>query len=150
LEQERLRRIDEAERAKKERAERQAWEAKIAQVDRLTPEDKVVDESYPTLKLIAEIYRGVACIAGIVGIIGLLAIVGSDHILVEAKVIASVLIVVSVVVAILALILASESIELFLNMADDIRVSKALLKRVAYPPENQPPDSPAGGEQKGS
>ncbi len=89
---------------------------------------------YPVLSSLAVLYRVAAGIAAVAGFIGLIAIFNSgapDG----AKAIASVVTVVSTVGAILALVLAAESIELFLNMAhdiknmaDDVKESTALLK----------------------
>lgn len=112
--------------------------ALIPQASQHTPEDDLVSGSYPGLRSIASIYGVAAVIAVVVGLIACVIVLGVSEGSPAAWGTAA-LIAASVTGTVLFFVLVAESIKLFLNMADDIRVSKALLKRVAYRQDIQPP-----------
>jgi hypothetical protein len=121
------------------KAAEQRGGALVLQASQHTPEDDLVSNSYPGLRSIAAIYGVAAVIAIVVGLIACVVVLGVNEGSPAAWG-AAALIAASVTGTVLFFVLVAESIKLFLNMADDIRVSKALLKRVAYRQDIQPPE----------
>ncbi len=121
-------------------AGREMWDAAVAAVQQDVPEDGIVANSYPVLRSLVRLYRVVSIVVGALAVVGVaisLAVAFKNR---DATAILSAVgIVVFAAASILMLSLAAEAISLFVNMANDIRVSKALLKRMAYRLRNQVP-----------
>lgn len=131
-ETERLQKEAEAEAERESQREQQrAWGAKVAEAKRHVPEDDVIGNSYPTLKAIAGVYRCLALFVLFVAIISLLVVLQQSA-PTEIKVALSAVTIVSSIAVMAGLILAAECIELIVNIADDLRVSKTLLKKMSY------------------
>ena len=84
--------------------------------------------SYPFLRLLAKVYRVIAWVVGILGIlvIGFVTQQGTPE---GMMIIDGGMILVATVSGVCGLFLVAECIEVFLDVADDIRESNALLKR---------------------
>ena len=133
----RQREIEEVfEKARKEREEshqrmlEQDWNHKIVELKQKVPEDDLVSDSYPTLKSVSVIYLVLAAISLVVGLILLVGgFVKEDHVLWLPGIFLGP----SLIGYSLFLLVTAEVIQLLVNVADDIHVSNALLKRIAYP-----------------
>jgi superfamily II DNA/RNA helicase len=129
---ERERMEKEAQQQLRQQAHQQEWASAVAEARKEVPEDRVAARSYPALRTIVALYR-----VGAIGV-GALALVAIVAALINMEGhVPSVIIGIASVLAfaglmILVLLLAAEAIILFVNMADDMRVTRALLKRIAY------------------
>ncbi|MCE5269410.1 MAG: hypothetical protein LLG00_16155 [Planctomycetaceae bacterium] len=131
----------EREQARQEQSQRDAeaaaWKSKVTQAAWEVSEDGVVEGSYPTLNAMAGFYRMLAVLVAMLGALCIiLALVVGMQQSPALAVVAAAITIAWVGFTIFLLLLASESIKLMVNAANDMRVAKALLKRIAYPPEN--------------
>jgi ABC-type multidrug transport system fused ATPase/permease subunit len=128
---------EEAQQQLQEQSHRQKWASAVTQAQKEVPEDGVAANSYPVLKSIVGLYKAGAIIVGILALIAILVALANIDSHAPSAIIGTVVVgIVGIIISagfmILVLLLAAESIILFVNMADDIRVDKALLKRIAY------------------
>jgi hypothetical protein len=108
----------------------QDWNHKIVELKQKVPEDDLVSDSYPTLKSVSVIYFVLAAISLVLGLILLVAgFVKEDHVLWLPGIILGP----SLIGYSLFLLVTAEVIQLLVNVADDIHISNALLKRIVYP-----------------
>jgi hypothetical protein len=153
------REIDKAfEQARKEeektqqQEKQQDWNRKVSQVKQIVPEEEIIEskifgivvtQSYPILKLFASLYRIVGVICLLLGLITIIVALYSATQSGLGIFFSWMSIALGFLLGSIPILAIAEMIYLVVNIADDLRISKALLKHIAYfnKEPNPPPNS---------